>query len=176
MEFQGGPAEHPLSRLDWRPMTTADLDAVAEIAVLGFPDHFEGRDCFANRLALNPGGCFVLAGDEGPKGYLVAYPWRSNDTPALNTRIEAIPDDADLMYLHDLALHPEARGGGWSRPIVERLAENAVRDGWQALALVAVNEAAPFWERHGFVVVESAAMRAKLASYGPDARYMIRRL
>ena len=81
MEFQGGPAEHPLPRLNWRPMTAADLDAVAGIAVLGFPDHFEGRDCFENRLALNPGGCFVLAGDEGPKGYLVAYPWRANDAP-----------------------------------------------------------------------------------------------
>ena len=176
MEFQDGPVEHPLSRLNWRPMTAADLDAVAGIAAVGFPDHFEGRDCFENRLALNPDGCFVLAGDEGPKGYLVAYPWRANDAPALNTLIEAIPADAEVMYLHDLALHPDARGAGWPRPIVERLAEDARRAGWPALALVAVNEAAPFWERHGFVAVDSPALRAKLAGYGPDARYMIRRL
>lgn len=167
----------PLSRLNWRPMKAGDLDAVAEIAVLGFPDHFEGRDCFENRLSLNPAGCFVLAeGDGPPKGYLVAYPWRADDAPALNTLIDAIPNDAAVMYLHDLALHPEARGRGLTGPIVERLARDAKAAGWPALALVAVNEAAPFWERHGFTVAETAAMAAKLASYGPDARYMLRRL
>jgi hypothetical protein len=44
------------------------------------------------------------------------------------------------------------------------------------LALVAVNDAAPFWQRRGFSVVESPAMAAKLQTYGPDARYMLRRL
>lgn len=182
MEFHGRPAEHPLSPLSkdgltWRPMTAGDLDAVAEIAAVGFPDHFEGRDCFGNRLALNPAGCFVLSGEDGaPKGYLVAYPWRADDAPALNTLIEAIPGDATVMYLHDLALHPEARGGGWTRPIVERLAGEAKAAGWPALALVAVNDAAPFWERLGFEPVEAPEMAAKLASYGPDARYMVRPL
>ena len=177
MEFHSGPAEHPLSRLTWRAMTADDLDAVTEIAAIGFPDHFEGRDCFANRLALNPGGCFVLAEGAGPPmGYLVAYPWRRDSAPALNTLIESIPDDAGVLYLHDLALHPDARGQGGSRPIVERLADEAKAAGWPALALVAVNNAAPFWEGLGFTVVDSAAMAAKLSSYGPDARYMLRRL
>ncbi|MDP3657442.1 MAG: GNAT family N-acetyltransferase [Brevundimonas sp.] len=158
-------------------MTAADLDAVAGIAAVGFPDHFEGRDCFENRLALNPAGCFVLAGDEGPpQGYLVAYPWTENAAPALNTLIGTIPDDATVMYLHDLAIDPAVRGGGWSRPIVERLAADARVAGWPALALVAVNAAAPFWERHGFSVADPPGMAAKLAGYGPDARYMVRPL
>lgn len=163
--------------LNWRAMTAADLDAVAVIAAIGFPDHFEGRDCFENRLALNPDGCFVLAdAEDDARGYLVAYPWRASAAPALNTLIEAIPADASVMYLHDLALHPDVRGGGWSREIVERLADQARDDGWPALALVAVNDAAPFWERRGFAVIDSPAMTAQLASYGPDARYMIRGL
>jgi len=41
---------------------------------------------------------------------------------------------------------------------------------------VAVNDAAPFWERHGFVVIDPPGMADKLASYGADACYMIRRL
>ncbi|HWQ87612.1 GNAT family N-acetyltransferase [Brevundimonas sp.] len=177
MEFQGGPAEHPLPRLNWRAMTAADLDAVADIAAIGFPDHFEGRDCFGNRLMLNPSGCFVLADEaDEPRGYLVAYPWRAEAAPALNTLIEAIPADASVLYLHDLALHPDVRGGGWSAMIVERLAGQARAAGWPALALVAVNDAAPFWERRGFAVVDTPALRAKLASYGPDARYMVRDL
>lgn len=163
--------------LIWRPMTPADLDAVAVLAAVGFPDHFEGRDCFENRLALNPGGCFVLAaGDGPPHGYLVAYPWIADAVPALNTLIEAIPADAAVIYLHDLALHPDVQGQGWSRPVVERLADTARASGWPKLALVAVNDAAAFWEGHGFAVVERSGMAAKLASYGPDARYMVRRL
>lgn len=177
MEFHRGPPELALSGLSWRAMTTADLDAVAAIAAVGFPDHFEGRDCFENRLALNPSGCFVLAGEAGaPSGYLVAYPWTRDGAPALNTLIAAIPDDAAVMYLHDLAIDPAVRGGGWSRPIVERLADEARAAGWPALTLVAVNDAAPFWARHGFVAAAPPGMADKLAGYGPDARYMVRRL
>ena len=177
MEFHGGPAQHPLPHLNWRPMTAADLDAVAAIAAVGFPDHFEDRDCFENRLVLNPSGCFVLTAENGePRGYLVAYPWTADAAPALNALIATIPDDAAVMYLHDLALDPAVRGGGWSRPVVERLAQDARAAGWPALTLVAVNDAAPFWERHGFVVVDPPGMADKLAGYGPDASYMVRRL
>ncbi|MDZ4108593.1 MAG: GNAT family N-acetyltransferase [Brevundimonas sp.] len=182
MEFHGGPAQHPLpplsrNALNWRAMTAGDLDAVASIAAVGFPDHFEGRDCFENRLALNPEGCFVLAGKEGPpRGYLVAYPWSADAAPALNVLIDAIPDDVSVIYLHDLAIDPAVRGGGWSRPIVERVAHEARAAGWPALALVAVNDAAAFWERHGFVAIDSPSVAEKLAGYGPDARYMVRAL
>lgn len=177
MGIHGGPAEHALSGLSWRPMTAADLDAVAALAVIAFPDHFEGRDCFESRLALNPRGCFVLAGQAGvPTGYLVAYPWTAGSAPALNLVIPALPADAEVMYLHDLVLHPAVRGRGWTAPIVERLAAEAKAAGWPALALVAVNDAARFWEGRGFSVVETPALTAKLAGYGPGARYMVRRL
>ena len=165
-----------MPELNWRPMLEGDLDGVVAVARLAFPNHLEDRACFAERLGLNPGGCFVLDGAEGVRGYLVAYPWRREAAPALNSLIGALPDDADVIYLHDLALHPEARGGGHTRPIVERLAAQATADGWPDIALVAVNDAAAFWNRLGFQAVDSPAMAAKLASYGADARYMVRRL
>lgn len=158
-------------------MTAADIDGVVAVARLSFPDHFESRACFENRLDLCPEGCFALSDDAGAvKGYLFAYPWKGESAPALNTLIEALPADADRIYLHDLALHPDARGGGFTRPMVERLAEQARADGWPMIALVAVNDAADFWARLGFEAADSPAIRAKLESYGPDARYMIRRL
>jgi GNAT superfamily N-acetyltransferase len=157
-------------------MSEADLDAVAAIARIGFPDHFEGRPMFANRLALAPDGCFVLADADRVLGYLIAYPWRTDSAPPLNALIEAIPDDAAVMYLHDLCLHPDARGLGATGGIVERLAGQARDLGWPAVALVAVNDATGFWARHGFSVRESQAISRKLAGYGADARYMIRPL
>ena len=161
-------------------MTEADLDAVAAIARIGFPDHFEGRPMFANRLALAPQGCFVLTGDdageERPLGYLIAYPWPADTAPPLNTLIDDIPAEAAVMYLHDLCLHPDARGLKATGEIIERLADQARAEGWPAIGLVAVNDATGFWTRHGFAVRESEAISNKLAGYGSDARYMIRPL
>lgn len=157
-------------------MTDADLDAVAAIARIGFPDHFEGRPMFANRLDLAPEGCFVLETDRGVLGYLIAYPWPAEAAPPLNTLIEAIPEDAALVYLHDLCLHPDARGLKATGEIIERLADQSRAQGWPAVALVAVNDAAGFWTRHGFEPRTSEAITRKLATYGDDARYMVRPL
>lgn len=163
--------------LRWRPMTAMDLDGVVEIARLSFPDHFEDRGCFENRLERFEAGCFVLGSDDGAVlGYLVAYPWKGETAPSLNSRIDRLPADADRLYLHDLALHPDVRGGGWTRPMVERLARQGRADGWPVLALVAVNRATAFWEGLGFSVVDEPQVQARLSSYGPDARYMVRAL
>ena len=162
--------------LAWRPMRPADVDAVVEIARGSFPDHPEDRACFENRLALYPRGCFVLAGEDAVQGYLIAYPWRADAAPALNSLIEGLPTAAAVLYLHDLALQPSARGAGATGAIVERLAAQASEDGWPSVALVAVNDAAGFWARHGFETRDPPGMADKLVSYGADARYMVRDL
>ncbi len=162
--------------LIWRAMTPEDLDDVSAVAAVGFPDHFEDRACFANRLSLHPQGCRVLAGETGLAGYIVAYPWRRGAIPPLNSRIDAIPDDADVIYLHDLALLPATRGAGHARTAIEALSNEAAAAGWPAVALVAVNAAEAFWTRHGFVTDPDPDLRTKLATYGPDARYMVRAL
>lgn len=161
--------------LEWRPMTAADVDGVAAVAQQAFPQHFEERACFEERLALHAPGCFVLQDEaDSVKGYLVAYPWRRGDIPPLNALLGAIPEDADILYLHDLALATEARGRGLAGPIVERLAEQARAEGWPGIALVAVNDAAGFWARNGFAVCDSSRTAAQLASYGEGAHYMVR--
>jgi ribosomal protein S18 acetylase RimI-like enzyme len=162
--------------LTWRAMTPDDLDGVIAIAAVAFPDHFEDRACFANRLSVYPQGCRVLADETGLSGYIVAYPWRRGRIPPLNSLIDAIPDDAGLVYLHDLALLPATRGAGHARAAIEALAEEARAEGWPAIALVAVNDAEAFWARQGFVTDPAPDLRAKLAGYGPDARYMVRPL
>lgn len=161
--------------LHWRPMIPGDLDGVVEVAAEAFPNHPEDRACFADRLSLYPAGCRVLVGAEGAvAGYLVAYPWRLDDAPALNTRLGALPETPDVLYLHDLALAHAARGGGHAKRGAD-LAVQIARDlGLAQIALIAVNDAAPFWARQGFETRRSATLTTKLASYGSDAVYMIR--
>ena len=157
-------------------MREVDLDAVVQIAAIGFPDHFEGRPCFASRLSVVAEGCFVLADGAGVHGYAFAYPWIYAAMPVLNTVIDAVPQDASVLYLHDLALHPRARGQGHSRTIVECFVVQARDGGLTSVALVAVNDAEAFWASHGFVAHRTPELSLKLASYGPDAVYMIRPL
>lgn len=156
--------------MHWRPMRAGDLDGVVEVARIAFPHHPEGRACFAERLSLAPDGCFVLDGPQGVSGYLIAYPWPLEAIPPLDTLLGSLPGTRDAWYLHDLALLPAARGGGHAAAGLALLFGRIDAP----IALVSVNDSAAFWQAQGFVPHESPALRAKLASYGPDARYMVR--
>lgn len=156
--------------LQWRPMTVEDLDGVVAVARIAFPDHPEGRACFVERLALAPGTCFVLARADRVAGYLIAYPWPLEAIPPLDTLLGALPANRDSWYLHDLALLPEARGGGNARAGLDLLFAGIDAP----IALVSVNESAAFWQAQGFAPMDGPALAAKLSSYGPHARYMVR--
>ena len=156
-------------------MTPSDLDGVVRVASEAFPNHPEDRACFADRLRLYPSGCRVLANADGEvAGYLVAYPWRLDDAPALNARLDALPETPDVLYLHDLALAHAARGGGHAKRGVHLAVRTARGAGLEQIALIAVNDAAPFWARQGFETRHSTNLTRKLAGYGEDAVYMIR--
>ena len=156
-------------------MTPSALDGVVRVASGAFPNHPEDRACFADRLRLYPSGCRVLANADGEvAGYLVAYPWRLDDAPALNARLDALPETPDVLYLHDLALAHAARGGGHAKRGVHLAVQTARDAGLERIALIAVNDAAPFWARQGFETRHSTNLTRKLAGYGEDAVYMIR--
>lgn len=159
-------------------MTEADLADVADIARIAFPEHHEDPACFAERLALSPSWCFALDNGTGtPRGYLIAYPWPRATIPPLNTRLGAIPNQGETLFLHDLGICPEAAGSGQARAIVDEVARRAQDAGFGEIALVAVNDTLAFWHRQGFIAVDgSPTFKAKLATYGADARYMRRHL
>src|SRR5690606_3278687 len=118
MDIQQGAAERALPDLKkggliWRPMTPDDIDGVVGVARLSFPDHFEARECFAERQQLAPEGCFVLSDEAGTvMGYLMAYPWTRNAAPPLDSVSGAAPGDAEVIQLPGPAGHPEARRAG----------------------------------------------------------------
>ena len=156
-------------------MTPPDLDGVVQVAAEAFPNHPEDRACFADRLRLYPAGCRVLANESGAvAGYLVAHPWGLDDAPALNTRVVDLPEMSEVLYLHDLALTHAAQGGGHAKRGLHLAVQTARDAGLERIALIAVNDAAPFWARQGFETRHSKKLTEKLASYGEDAVYMIR--
>jgi len=166
-----------MDNFNWRPMRANDLDGVVAVAASAFPGHFESRACFEERLRLFPQGCFALAATDTVKGYLITYPWPLGAIPPLNSLIGKLPERRDALYLHDLALHPDMRGQGQVRPILERLVRDTRAMGIPAIALVSVNDTAAFWQAMGFQPApDDDAIGRKLHSYGDGSVYMIREL
>ena len=160
--------------LYWRALTTIDLPAVEAMAATVHPAFPEDGAIFAERLALYPAGARLLDLKGMPAGYILSHPWRFKALPALNTLLEATPEDADTYYLHDLALLPAARGTGAAATIVGDMLRHARAAGFGTVSLVAVNGSLPFWYKHGFRAVPAPDLAEKLASYEPMARLMAR--
>ncbi len=160
----------------WRTMTEADLGAVARIAAAAHVGLEESADVFAEKLRLSPQGCLALDLGGHVLGYVFSHPWRLGDAPALDAFLGALPASPDCLYLHDLALDPRARRRHAPAAAVARLVQTAKATGLEAMALVAVRGTGPFWARHRFVDAPDDGLAAKLAAYGADARYMVRRL
>lgn len=154
-------------------MHEEDVRRVVDIASVCYPNHYEDMAIFLERLRLFPQGCLALETDDGRvEGYILAYPWIAETAPPLNQLVLRLPADADALYLHDLALMPEVRGRGHAAAGLRRVVDVA---GERPVSLVSVNGTVPFWQGLGFEVVDTPALREKLASYGEDARYMVRR-
>lgn len=155
----------------WRPLTDADLPNLCAIADRVHPDHPESPEALASHLRVFPAGCFLADGPDGALGYCLSHPGRVGRPPALDTVLTGIAD-ADCLYLHDIALLPEARGLGLGEAMVGRLAKVARAHGFDRMALTAVSQSWGFWERQGFHRHACPA----LASYGAAAVYMVRAL
>ncbi len=153
----------------WRLMTVADLSTVESLAARIHPAYPEDRAVFAERVRLFPAGCF-LAEEKGlPLGYGLSHPSLLGRSPPLNSLLGALPETPDCLYLHDLALLPEARRGGLGAALTLHLVSVAAQHGLDTLALTAVAGADSFWQKLGFRPREGAA----LTGYG-DAVYMLR--
>ncbi|KKC26062.1 GNAT family N-acetyltransferase [Sphingomonas sp. SRS2] len=166
-----------MSNYLWRNMRADDLAGVVSVAAVSFPSHFEGHNCFQERFAVFPQGCFSLTSADALRGYLIAYPWPLGSIPPLNSLLGILSEPGDALYLHDLALHPDVRGQGYTRSIVERVAREMSQLGARRIALVSVNDTVGFWQGMGFgSVTGDDAITQKLESYGDRSSYMIREL
>ncbi len=155
-----------------RPATRADIDTVYDIQCIVHADYPETREVLLERLELCPAGCFVLEKGSVISGYVLSHPWCRFSPPPIDTKLGEIPVEANVWYLHDLALLPGTRGSGAGAKVAKLLAEQARQAGYQTLALVSVNGSQGFWERQGFAVQMDEALVAKLSGYGSEAVYM----
>lgn len=159
----------------WRPMLSGDLASVERIAEIVHPDYPEAPETFADRLAVFPAGCRIAEGEDGAVGYALMHPGRLGRPPALDSLLGALPEGADCLYLHDVALLPAARGKGLGEAVLAYARGLAAAHGFARLALTSTPPARGYWTRLGFGPYggADAALAAKLASYGEGMAYMV---
>jgi GNAT superfamily N-acetyltransferase len=159
---------------DWAPAAHADLAEIGAIAARIHPELPERPEVFEERWRLFPAGCQVLADRSGRiAGYGLSYPWKLRAIPPLDAFIGRLPSDADCLYVHDVAVLPEARGQRAAHRYVQWARGAATALHIPSLACVSVYGTYTLWERFGFSTVASPAIENHLGSYGGTARYMV---
>ena len=165
-----------MSKPHWRRAHTEDLDAISAIAARIHPGLPERPEVLSEKMRLCPDGCRVLAAGNDIAGYGLAHPWMLHRIPPLDGFLVRLPEAADCLYVHDVAVLPDSRGGV-ARAYVAEIEQFARSSGISTLALVSVYNTRVFWERLGFhAIAADAVLRDKLAAYGASATYMLREL
>ncbi|MBL8666174.1 MAG: GNAT family N-acetyltransferase [Rhodospirillales bacterium] len=160
----------------WQPLQEADMDAVGAIAAQVHPALPERLEVLAEKQRLFPAGCRKLMVEEAICGYALAHPWLLAGPPALDAFLGGLPATPDCLFVHDVAVLPEARGHGAGAAFMAEAEAVAVARGWPAIGLVAAYGTARLWRRFGFQETGELIPPDKLAAYGAQACYLIRRL
>ncbi len=162
--------------LHWRAATKADVTEIDRIARIIHPDLPERIETIAEKVALSPSTCFVACDGRNVRGYAIAYAWRDNDIPKLDTLFERLPSDSTVLFVHDVALLPSARGLGLVEELLKLLSAAARKLDLSEMTLAAVYGSETAWFRHGFRRVEpSPRLAEQMAGYG-SAVFMRRAL
>lgn len=161
------------SQSEWQPLRVGDLPDVIRIAAQLHPGLPERAEVLAEKIRLAPGTCCKLIRAGRCAGYGIAHPWQLEAIPPLDAFFEKIPEPAECLYVHDIAILPAARGSGAAAAYLARLKQIARASALRALALTSVYGTSTLWSRFGFVAQSSPALTEKLHSYGSSAVYMM---
>jgi GNAT superfamily N-acetyltransferase len=158
-----------------RPMLACDVPAMLAVQAQCYePAMNEAGDVLLARLAACPDTAWVALEASGQVGaYLVAYRSRLGKVAPLGHAFSHATE-ADVLYLHDLAIGTALRGQGVAQQLVAHARRQAGPMGLRGLALVSVNDTVPFWRRMAF---ECGAPRVEcepmLNTYPGGAQYMV---
>lgn len=150
-------------------MRALDLSAVLQVQRAAYGDGYqESAEVLGAKLALAPNCCWVVEQQGKVGAYVFAHPWRRQAPPPLHSRMESLPRAADCLFVHDVAVMPALRGVGAAGALFRQVAAEAAVRHLPCLTLVALADAIPYWQRHGF----RAQPAGSPEGYGAGAAFM----
>ena len=162
------------TKFEWLPITREDIDDIDQIANTIHTELPERKEVFAEKCELFPYGCMKFVDINGKIcGYGISHPWQLYKVPPLDEFLVEIPLDADCIYMHDVAIMPDARGNMGAESYVWRLKNVTRSQRINKIACVSVYGTTVLWAKCGFRVDMPDSMIEKVRSYGDTAKYMI---
>lgn len=155
-----------------RNIQARDAAAIQHIQAACYPAELqESIEALQAKSQLSPASCWIAMQQHSAIGYLFSHPWQGQLPPALDHVLTSLPDRADALFLHDLAILPQARGLGVAQALLEQANRWARSNGLRTASLVAVRNSHAFWKKKGFgpPATSMPQLQAKLQAYGPDA-------
>ncbi|MBB3859634.1 putative N-acetyltransferase YhbS [Novosphingobium hassiacum] len=158
-----------------RPLEKRDLPAALAIQSAAYPSFLvESADAFASRLDVPAQFCLAAVSNGELVAYLLAHGWLRQSPPPIGAILSPAAS-SEVLFIHDLAVGLNGRGLALGRRLVNRAFELAAKQKLARAELIAVEGAAAYWRSLGFAEVDVAAeLKAKVAVYGQNARWMTR--
>lgn len=157
---------------------TATLDDTSEIlriqASCYQPEFLEAKQAFASKLQASPHTCWLMCMQQQVAAYLVSIPVDRHTFPAMDAPAFKLSPAPELLYWHDLAVHPDFRSGGIAAQLANYALQQGRLLGFKRVGLIAVQDSSTYWQKHGFCIADTAplGLTAKVASFGTDAVFM----
>ena len=151
-----------------------DIDAVLAIQSQCYGQGIlEPRAVYERRLRAQAHCCLGAARDGRLQAYLAAYWSRPGAITPLHGDF-AHYADASVLYLHDMAVAPEAKGQGAARALLAAARSLARQRNIRRTALVSVQGSQAYWQGLGYAArpVADALQQQHLRTYGAEAVYM----
>lgn len=153
-----------------RAITPSDWSAILDVQQQCYADVInESQAVLQRKQQLASDCCFIMHSTAPMQGYCFAHPWQLGQPPKLNQLI-TLPASANTLYVHDVAVAKHAQGLGLAAEALYHLRDLALKQQLGSLSLVAVNGAASYWQRFGFV---RQPLAEALSNYGDSAEYMV---
>lgn len=161
-----------------RAMQERDIPAVMSIQEESYAaEVLEDEAIIRSRLAACPQLAWVAEDALGVCAYLFAYHSRVGKVTPLDGEFLR-HDEADCLYLHDLAVSRRASGRRIGPALVQHNLQQAGNAQIRYSALVSVQDSEAFWSRLGYRTHSELdqPQANNLASYPTPAVYMVRAL
>jgi ribosomal protein S18 acetylase RimI-like enzyme len=156
-----------------QPLHERNIHDVLRIQRVAYAENYlEDAPSFLAKIVASPTTSFGAWHGDDMVGYLIALARATEDGLDLNTSdVPTVPiSKARVMYIHDLAVQPEARGLGVADHLLKRLDDAARGSAVSQWHLVSVQGSQGFWEKRGFEVSSDPLPNG----YGPEAVLMSR--